>query len=264
MNPILLSLIPLAVVIAVTPFARGAMNTVLIGVREKRWVTPFVPYARKNTSPIVAATFALSMVLAVIVPLMPLIAAPMSFAEEGNVMTVVGLLAVTAIMVSIYHPHTRLTAVFGCMALALIAGCFAANTSDLGATVLAHQLPSSTLPVSIGFIGALLLATGALFDPANETSSNLGDSIVVQRTVWSLFLANLLIPFVAPASLSSSQGIGLVILVSIVKVLVVAVVIEAFWMLRSRFSWLTTTMLLRGSVVLSIVTFVLAISSIAS
>lgn len=264
MNPIILSLIPLAVIIAVTPFARGAMNTVLVGVREKRWVTPFVPYTRKNTSPIVAAAFALSIVLAVIVPLIPLTAAPMSFAEEGNVVTVIGLLAIVAIMASIYHPNTRLTAMFGCIALALIAGTFAANTSDLGLMTLAHQMSSSTMAMSVSFIGALLLAVVALFDPSTETSSNLGDTIVVQRTIWSLFLANLIAPFAFPASMNSSQAVALIIVIAIVKVLVVTVLIEALWMLRSRLSWLTTTMLLRGSVVLSIVTGAIAISSLAS
>ena len=264
MNPIILSLIPLAVVIAVTPFARGAMNTVLIGIREKRWETPFVPYTRKNTSPIVAATFALSIVLAVILPLMPLIAAPMTFAEEGSAMTIVGLLAIVAIMASVYHPNTRLTAIFGCIAVALIAGAFAANTSDLSSTVLAHQMPSSTMAMSLAFIGALLFAVVALFDPSSETSSNLGDSIVVQRTIWTLFLANLIFPFTASSSLNVAQGMGLVILVSIVKVFVATLIIEGLWMLRSRLPWLTTTMLLRGSIVLSAVTTAIAISSLAS
>lgn len=264
MNPIILSLIPLAVIIAVTPFARGAMNTVLVGVREKRWVTPFVPYTRKNTSPIVAAAFALSIVLAVIVPLMPLIAVPMSFAKEENVMTVVGLLAVVATMASIYHPNTRLTAILGCIALALVAGTFAANTSELGSMSLAHQMPSSTMAMSLSFIGALLLCVVALFDPSNETSSNLGDSIVVQRTIWVLFLVNLIVPFSVLSTMDASRGTSLVILVSIIKVLVGTLLIEGLWMLRSRLPWLTTTMLLRGSVVLSIVTAIIAISSLAS
>lgn len=264
MNPIILSLIPLAVIIAVTPFARGAMNTVLVGVREKRWVTPFVPYARKNTSPIAAAAFALSIVLAVIVPLMPLIAGPMSFAEEGNVMTVVGLLAIVAIMASIYHPNTRLTAILGSIALALVAGAFAANNSDLSFMVLAQSTPSLTKLVSISFIGALLLSVVALFDPSSETSSNLGDSIVIQRTIWVLFLANLIVPFSVSSSVGYSQGIVLVIVISIIKVLATTLLFEGFWMLRSRLSWLTTTMLLRGSVILSIVTGAIAISSLAS
>lgn len=264
MNPIILSLIPLAVIIAVTPFTRGAMNTVLVGVREKRWVTPFVPYTRKNTSPIVAAAFALSIVLAVIVPLMPLIAAPMSFAEEGSVMTVVGLLAIVAIMASVYHPNTRLTAIFGCIALALVAGTFAANTSDLSSMVLAHQMPSSTMALSLSFIGALLLAVIALFDPSSETSSNLGDSIVVQRTIWALFLANLIVPFAAAASMNTSQATALIIIIAIAKVLVATLLIEGLWMLRSRLPQLTTTVLLRGSVVLSIITAAIAISSLAS
>lgn len=264
MNPIILSLIPLAVIIAVTPFARGTMNTVLVGVREKRWVTPFVPYTRKNTSPIVAAAFALSIVLAVIVPLVPIIAAPMSFAEEGNVMTVVGFLAIVAIMASIYHPKTRLTTIFGCIAAALIAGTFAAGTSDLGLMTMAHQMPSSTMALSLSFIGALLLAVVALFDPSSETSSNLGDSIVVQRTIWTLFLANLIVPFTFSTAINSSQATALAIVIALAKVLVATLLIEGLWMLSSRLPWLTTTMLLRGSVVLSIATVVIAISSLAS
>lgn len=264
MNPIIISLISLAVVIALTPFVRGATNTVLVGLREKRWVTPFVPYARKNTSPVVATTFALSIVLAVIVPLLPVIAAPMSFAEEGSVMTVAGLLAVVAVMASIYHPHTRITGVLGCIVLALIAGCFAANTASLDAMILAHHMPSSTMALSLSFIGALLLAVVALFDPTSETSSNLGDSIAVQRTIWSLFLANLIVPFAAPNTMNFSQGVGIVILMAILKVFITTLLIEGLWMLRSRTTWLTTSVLLRGSVVLSIITFAMAISTIAS
>lgn len=264
MNPIILSLIPLAVVIALTPFARGAMNTVLVGVREKRWVTPFVPYARKNSSPVVATAFALSIVLAIIVPLMPLIAAPTTFAEEGNIMAVVGLLAVVATMASVYHPNTRLTAIFGCIALALIVGAFAANTSDIHSMVLAHQIESSTMALSLSFIGALLLSIIALFDPSNETSSSFGDSIVVQRTIWVLFLANLIVPFSVLSTMNASQGTGLIILVSIIKIIIGTLLIEGLWMLRSRLTWLSTTMLLRGSVVFSVVTVAIALSSIAS
>ena len=179
-------------------------------------------------------------------------------------MTVVGLLAIVAIMASIYHPSTRLTAIFGCIALALIAGTFSAGTSDLSAMVLGHQMPSSTMATSLGFIGALLLGVVALFDPSTETSSNLGDSITVQRTIWVLFLANLIVPFTAATSMDYSQATALVIVVAVAKILVVTLLIEGLWMLRAQLPQLTTTMLIRGSVALSLVTVVLAVSSLAS
>ena len=209
MNLIFLALVPLAIVLFTTPVLRGLQNTLTVALREKRWVSPVIPYDRHNSTPFVALVFALSVVLAMIVPVVQ-INTPLY--PEANIFTIVGVILLIMFAVKVYNVQSKIPVALGCIAFALISLSFSAGYTNLTESSLMFSGLSENLLLSTTIIGSILFAILLFYNPNIDSSTALQDTLWWQRVLWALFLGNLLWPFYGLEADSFTLVIAVIVL----------------------------------------------------
>ncbi len=261
MNPIFVGLLPLAFVLLTAPMAFSILSAISMSFKEKRFIKPWANYSRHYSSPVLALVFAGSIVLSLLLPIISLTGVQNVLSSEASIMVVIGVMMIIAVASKVYSSSARLWKILPCLGLALLALAFQAGSASAPNVISA--VSGNVVPAIMAAALALLVATLALYKPINQEEIDFKDSIMFQRVIWGLLLANIIFPYSGVGDLPMVQLVGVVILVALVKVLVVAMIMDVIWLKQELATQLTTKRLIGVSILFSVISLALTISNLA-